>query len=219
MKLLIRMFLSKPGHGPQLIGALQRTATTMIQSRQADSVLLCQDRDRSERILWIENRCRAAGAFTPDESHDLLALAPTARSLEFLDGFYRFPMPACQVWSLELRTSASDQAHTLPGLLGLARRAARDPNVAGLSVYRALDDPTLLVTFVAIRPGILAERYFSAELEAQPEMRTIARTLVWHRLTVSWMMGRLSSSAGHLLSPTRYPSTAFWARSGRPPQA
>lgn len=210
MTLLIRIYLSKPGRGSQLVGALQRTATTLIRSGQADSVLLCQDRDKSERILWIENRRPAAGAFTLDEFLDVLAPAPTTWSLEFLDGFYRFPMPACEVWCLELRTSTSDQAQTLSGLLGVTRRAARDGNVAGLSVYRAVGDPTLLVAFVAVRSGIVPELYFGTQFDAQPK----ARAPAWRPLTVNWTMGRLSSGAGHLLSPAHYPSTAFWARSG-----
>lgn len=215
MPLLIRTFLSKPGRGPQLIGALQNAATTMIQTRQADSVLLCQQSDTGERILWFENSRGTAGAPALDKSLDLLEQASMARPLEFLDGFYRFPMPSCQVWSLEVQAPSNGQS-PVHRLLRLARSASADPTVVGLSVYRDVDDPTLFIAFLALLPGVPPEQHFSIQLGAEPEALAIERTLVWHPLSVSWTMGRLSSAGGYLLSSTRYPSTAFWARSGQP---
>ncbi|HEV8641742.1 MAG TPA: hypothetical protein VGV13_11645 [Methylomirabilota bacterium] len=215
MTLLVRTFQSKPGRGQQLIDALQSAATRMIQTRQADSVLLCQQSDAGERILWIENRQGVAHAPRLDEPGDLFEETPTAQPLEFLDGFYRFPMPSCQVWSVEVRTPSNRQFQTVRALLRLARRTSADSNIAGLSLYRAVDDPTLLVAFLALLPGIAPAQYFKAQFGAEPEAWAIERAAVWRPLSVSWTMGRMSSAGGSLLSASQYPSTAFWARSGR----
>ncbi len=195
MTVLVRTFQSKLGREPQLIAALRTAATKMIQTRQADAVLLCQQCDTGERILWIETRQGAADGPALDESRDLLECASAVLPLEFLGGFYHFPMPACQVWSLEVRTPSNHQSQTVRLLLRLARRASADPNVVGLSLYR----------------GIAPQQYFKAQVGAEPEAGTIERAVVWHPLLVTWSMGRLLSAGGSLLSPNRYPSTEFWA--------
>ena len=212
MTLLVRTFQSKLGREPQLIAALQRAATKMIQTQQADAVLLCQQCDTGERILWIETRQGAADGPALDESRDLLERASAVLPLEFLGGFYHFPMPACQVWSLEVRTPSNHQSQTVRLLLRLARRASADPNVVGLSLYRAVDDPTFVVAFLTLSPGIAPQQYFKAQFGAEPEAGAIERAVVWHPLLVAWSMGRLLSAGGSLLSPNRYPSSAFWAR-------
>jgi len=210
MTLLVRAFQSKLGRGQRLIDALQRAATRMIQTRRADSVLLCQECDTEERILWIETCQAAADAPALDESRDLLERASAVLSLEFLGGFYHAPIPSCQVWSLEVRTPSNHQSQAVRFFLRLARRASADPNVVGLSLYRAVDDPTFVAAFLTLSPGI-APQYFKAQFGTEPEAGAIERAVVWHPLLVTWGMGRLLSAGGSLLSPNRYPPTACWA--------
>lgn len=211
MTLTIRTFLSRPGQGAQLIGVLQRVATTMIQARQADSVLLCQQSDRRDRIFWIENSRGAAAPGLPAVP-DLSGHASLARSLAFLDGFYRFPVPPCQVWSLDVRVPSIGVFRAVRTLLRVARAAADDLDVAGLAIYRDLADPSALAAFLALAPGVSPDRYFT--LPATDPHRGESRS-AWHPLSVTWTMGRLSSAGGSLLSSSRYPATAFWARAGR----
>lgn len=211
MALIVRTFGPKPGQGPQLIQALQAVATRMIEEHGADAVVLCRQTDASERILWIETRPHdQALPQVPASVRPMLGEMPMLRPLEFLDGFYRSPMPACHVWNVEVRTPAGRPTETLRSLLRLARHAFHDRNVAGLSLYRAVDDPTVLALFLGLVPPVTPGQYFQGQTDRLLSADAEGQPLVWRALSVTWTMGRLPGQGRS--SSSLYPPTAFWAR-------
>lgn len=217
MTLLLRTFRSKPGRESGLIDVLRGTATQMIQDGQVEAVLICQHKDARDRILWIENRARkvdpgpVSERQPPRESCEQVS---ASRRLVFLDGFYHFPLPPCQVWWLEIRQSSRCQPRLVRELLELARRAEKDAHIAGISLYRAADESTTLIGFLALTPGVTPAEYFKEQSPFARGADSAQRTVVWYPLSVSCTLGRLSAGASSPISASRYPRTAFWARSG-----
>ncbi len=217
MTLLLRAFRSKPGRERGLIDVLRNTATQMIQDGQAEAVLICQQRDALDRILWIENRARRVDPGSVSEqqpSREFCEHVSAPRRLVFLDGFYHFPLPPCQVWWLEIRQSSRWQPELVRGLLELARRAQMDAHIVGVSLYRAADESTTLIGFLALTPGITPAEYFKEQSPFAKGTDSAERTVAWYPLSVSCTLGRLSAGASSRVSPSRYPRTAFWARAG-----
>ena len=217
MTLLLREFRSKPGREAGLIDGLRDTATQMIQDGRAEAILICQHRDALDRILWIENRARKADLGLVREqqpSRESYEHVSAPRRLVFLDGFYHFPLPPCQVWWLEIQQSPRWQPELFRELLELARRAEVNAHVAGLSLYRAADEPTTLIGFLALTPGITPAEYFKEQSTFARGADSAERTVAWYPLSVRCTLGRLSAGASSPISPSRYPRTAFWARSG-----
>lgn len=221
MHLLTRAFRSKPGRERDLINALRNTAVRMIQQLETLSVLMCQQSDDRQQLVWIENRGRESrvapsslGGEAIEAWRELLAHASAAISLEFLDGSYRFPLPPCEVWSLEVDRSDSEG---LKAVLELARRVREDGHVVGMSLYRTVEISPAVTGFVAlplgVRPEDLAWGATGHVLETQKPR------IVWHPLSVLWTAGRLSSDPGPGVSFTRYPRTAFLARSRPEPSS
>ena len=217
MTLLLRTFQSKPGRERRMVGALQDIATRMIRDRQADAVLICQQRDALDRILWIENCARETGHLASiseqEASWELFAHISAPCRLEFLDGFYRFPLTPCQVWWLKIDQPLDHHLELVRELLDLARRAEADVHVVGVSLYRAVDEPTTIIGFLALTPSVTPAEYFKAQPPFTTDADAIERAVAWCPLSVSWSVGRLSAGASTSISPDRYPRTAFWARS------
>ncbi len=215
MTLLLRTFWSKRGRERGMIDALQDRATRMIHDRQADAVLICQQRDALDRIVWIENCTRETGRHAPisaqEASGELFEHISAPRCLEFLDGFYRFPLAPCQVWWVRVNQQPDHHLELVRELLDLARRAAADVHVVGVSLYRAMDEPTTIIGFAALTPGVTPAEYFKAQLPFTTD--AVERAVAWTPLSVSWSVGRLAAGASTRISPNRYPRTAFWARS------
>src|SRR5712691_7143076 len=165
MTLVLRTFRSKQGCERTVVAALRNAATRMIQDRQAEAVLICQRSDALNTILWIENRARGVDLGSPireqETSRVFLEEVLTPCRLIFLDGFYRFPLAPCHVWWLESHQPSGSQPELLQGLLDVARRATTDAQVVGISVYRAADDLTRVIGFLALTPGITAAKYFN----------------------------------------------------------
>jgi hypothetical protein len=188
----------------------------MIRDRQADAVLICQQHGALDGILWIENRAREAGHRAPisekESSRELFEQVSADCRLEFLDGFYRFPLPPCQVWWLRVDQRPNHHFELVRGLLDLARRAAADLHVVGVSLYRAIDEPIAIIGFLALTPGITPAEYFKAQPPLTPNADPVDRAFAWCPLSVIWSVGRLSAGASPSMSPDRYPRTAFWAR-------
>jgi len=199
-----------------MIGALQARATSMIRDRQAEAILICQQHGALDGILWIENCARAGGRRAPtsekDNARELFEQVSADCRLEFLDGFYRFPLPPCQVWWLKVDQRPNTQPELVRGLLDLARRAAADIRVGGLSLYRAIDEPIAIIGFLALTPDITPAEYFKAQPPLTPNADPVDRAIAWFPLSVIWSAGRLSAGASTSMSPDRYPRTAFWAR-------
>jgi len=193
-----------------MIRALQDRATSMIRDRQAEAVLICQKHGALDGILWLENCAREPGHRAPISEEEcrgqLFEHVSADCRLEFLDGFYRFPLPPCQVWWLRV------QPELVRGLLDLARRAAADIHVVGVSLYRTIDEPIAIIGFLALTPGITPAEYFKAQPPLTPNADSVDRAIAWCPLSVIWSVGRLSTGASTSMSPDRYPRTAFWAR-------
>ncbi len=200
-----------------MIDGLQATATRMIHDRQADAVLICQQSDALDRIVWIENCAHETGHHAPireqGASWELFEHISAPCHVEFLDGFYRFPLPPCQVWWLRVDQPLDRRLELVRELLDLARRAAADAHVVGVSLYRAVDEPTTIVGFLALTPGAVPAEYFKAQPPFTTDADAVVRTVAWCPLSLSWSVGRLSAGASTSISPDRYPRTAFWARS------
>jgi hypothetical protein len=217
MILIVRKFHPHPGGGAALIDALQTRATGIIQARQAEAVMLCEDTGVSGHVVWIETR---ASDPRPDDWTEPAAPGGDGgehcppEPLEFLDGFYRFPAPPCQVWSLEVRTAAPSRLPAMREFLRVVRQAATDSAIGGVSLYRSLRDPALLVAFVALPPGLSPARLLLEMEQPRADADRAAVTVAWTTLVVRWTLGRLPSARGSLVSPTTYPATAFWGRWG-----
>ena len=216
MTLLLRAFRSKRGREQRMIAALQDRATRMIRDRQAEAVLICQQHGALDGILWIENCARQAGHGAPtsatENSQELFEHVSAACRLAFLDGFYRFPLPPCQVWWLKVDQRPNHPPELVRGLRDLARHAAADSHVVGVSLYRAIDEPIAIIGFLALSTGITPVEYFAAHPPLTPNADPVERAVAWSPLSVIWSVGRLSAGASTSISPDRYPRTAFWAR-------
>jgi hypothetical protein len=217
MTLVLRTFRSKHGCERTVVASLRNAATQMIQDRQAEAVLICQRSDILSRILWIENRARGVDLGPPareQEASQGFEEISTPCRLIFLDGFYRFPLAPCHVWWLESHQPSHLQPELLQGLLDVARRAATDAQVVGISLYRAADDLTRVIGFLALTPGITPAEYFKEQSPFTSGGDSVARAVAWYPLIITWTGGRISADARAPISSCRYPRTAFWARSG-----
>jgi hypothetical protein len=188
----------------------------MIRNRQADAVLICQQQGALDGILWIENCAREGGpraAISEEENwRDLFEDVAAPSRLQFLDGFYRFPLPPCQVWWLKVDQRPNPPPGLVPGLLDLARRTAADVHVIGISLYRAIDEAIAIIGFLALTPGITPAEYFKALSPPMLNANPVDRAVAWCPLSVIWSVGRLSAGGSTSMSSDRYPRTAFWAR-------
>ena len=139
-----------------------------------------------------------------------------ACEIEFLGGFYRFPLPRCQVWSVHLQQSGPRLLAITKELLRIARVSPGDSALLGLSLYRAVGLPAGLLGFLALTPGhdpaeLLATRWG----DHPPDVLAHAE---WQALQVRWTGGHTDSGTSPVaISSSRYPRAAFWARSHAAP--
>ncbi len=212
--MLLRVFDARPGREPELLRRLQGIAASMIQRGSLDAVQICRYADSVDRIVWIEDRRAASGSEGVLEAEvagtcaDTLVQGPVSRPFELVDGFYHYPLPRCEVWSLEVPPASGPEEGVLTSFLELSRAASAEPSVAGMSVYRALGNPCGFLVFVALREGVTP----SGGLFVSP---TVALPGKWRRLRVIWTMGRLLSDPDPraYAASGLYPRPTFWARS------
>jgi len=210
--MLLRVFDARPGQAPELLRRLQRVAARMIQERSLDAVQICRYADTFDRIVWIEDRhgaSRSRGVLETEMAGacgDTIAQGPVSQPFELVDGFYRFPLPNCHVWSLEVSPAPGDEESALASFLDRSRVASAKSSVAGMSVYRALGTPRLLV-FVALSEGVVPP-------DGSFVLPTVAVSGKWRHLLVVWTMGRLLSGPDLRGRPASglYPRPTFWAR-------
>jgi hypothetical protein len=218
MIILVRRFRSRAGSERTVMGAVRTSATRMVREQQVEAVLLCQRSDAPAEILWMEHRGRDIGPVRGSDSPlaatsgELLEETTPPQQVDLLDGFYRFPLPPCRVWLLEVPGGVEPEADIVRALLELSRLGAKDSRVAGLSVYRVVGDPAPVIAFLALAPDLAPSEYFTG-LETR-EAAALGKTLASYPLCASWTVGRLSAGPGSMASPGRYPRTAFWARAG-----
>lgn len=211
--MLLRLFDTRPGRESEFLRCLQGIATRMIQQERLDAVQICRYADSLDRIVWIEDRRAASGSGRVLESEvartcpDTLVQVPVLQPFELVDGFYHYPLPRCQVWSLEVSPATGQEEGALTDFVGRARTASAEPSVAGMSVYRALGTPRLLV-FVALNEGVVPSN--SSFL-----LPRLAAAVKWRRLLVVWTMGRVlpEQDQREHAAPGLYPRPTSWARS------
>jgi hypothetical protein len=204
-----------------LIVSLRNVAARMIEHVRAEAILICQQTDDPERVIWTEHVSHESGSFSRiigqairSSCRAISDLSP-ARPLEFVDGFYHFPLPPCRVWSLELHPSAGRQLAILQHLLELSRKASQDAHAIGMSLYKAADNSPIVVSFLALHQEISPNHFFSQGSRHALETAIFEPIVAWHPLAVKWSVGRLSYSANGSEYPAHYPRTMFWARSSQ----
>jgi len=210
--MLLRVFDARPGRESELLRHLQGIATGMIQGQSLDAVQICRFADNIHHILWIEDRQPDSRSGPVLEAKvattcgDTVVEGPISQPFELVDGFYRYPLPHCQVWSLELSAAPGDVQDALAHFLGRSRAASAEPSVAGMSIYRALETPRLLV-FVALSEGVIP----SDGSFGSPKLAAAGK---WRHLLVVWTMGRVTSGPDPRgrVAPGLYPRPTFWAR-------
>jgi hypothetical protein len=143
------------------------------------------------------------------------ATAP-ALEIEFVGGFYRFPLPRCRVWSVHLQPSGPRRLAITKEFLRIGRVSVGDSALLGLSLYRAVGLPSGLFGFVALAPGRDPAEIFAARREDAPSDALAGAK--WQGLRVRWVGGHVDAASPVAI----YPRAAFWARSHvapRPPRA
>lgn len=207
MILVFREFRSRVGDEARVLTALRNRAAAMIRNGRVETVLVCQRADLPQYLLWIQHHAGASlpavdgeQSLPPLES-DLLESSGGSVRMEFVDGAYRFPLPACRVWGVETRDEKVGRA-----LLNLSRLAASDGRIGGVSVYRMAEDPLQMIGFLALAPEVAPGAYL------EPAGERCDADLTLYPLRVNWTIGRLAPGA--MPSVVRYPRAAFWARLG-----
>ena len=196
---------------PTLLRCLQGIATRI--SGRLDAVQICRHVDSSNRVVWIEDRRTASrsgcalDAEVAGTCADTLVQGPVSQAFELVEGLYHYPVPRCQVWSLEVSLATGQEEGALTDVLDRARTASAAPSVAGMSVYRVLGAPRLLV-FAALNDDVVPS-------DASFLCPRLASAITWRRLLVLWTKGRVLHEPDRRehATPSLYPRSTFWARS------
>lgn len=209
MILILREFRSRAGAEERVLAMLRKHAVTMIGNADAEAVVVCQRADLPQHLLWIQHHAgRSVPAVDAEESRaslesGLVEFDGRPVRLEFVDGAYQYPLPACRVWGVE--TYDGNAARTL---LRSSRLAGSDSRICGVSAYRTLEEPSRMIAFFALARDLAPDDYFKLEWEAHEPQ------LMFYPLRVSWTVGRLMSGTPSVPSLVRYPRAAFWSRLG-----
>ncbi|MBI2206810.1 MAG: hypothetical protein HYU41_23510 [Candidatus Rokubacteria bacterium] len=208
MRLRLREFHAPAGEGDALAAVMRTTATGLVRDGVVDIVVVCQRADSREHALWLEP---AAIGF-PSPSADAAILPKGAAKhesaplvLDFVDALYRFPLQGCRVWTLETRQPAVCRA-----LFGLSRTMQYDRRLAGMSVYRAANDPSHALAFLALEGDHVPAELLGDDDSIHFHRR---RGFACYPLVGVWTFGRLMPRSGRAPA-ARYPRAAFWAQLG-----
>ena len=209
MALIFRTFRARPGRHADLVDALRGAALEMLES-QPGSVAVCRTADPQE-LVWIGER-GAEGDFGRwwESLKGTVADSSPAWSLRFLDAWYRFPAPPCQVWSFEVQAPRDGQLGVLKDLLGVLRWEQRDPqHVVGRSIYRAAEDPGVFIGFVGLTRGWLTE----GAVAPLSIWERLAPLTVWRPLSVAYHLARIGGGVTRVSGGDGGSRTPFWPRS------
>jgi len=154
----------------------------------------------------VRDAAPVAHIYRPSVESGLVAWAGAPVRLEFVDGMYQFPLPACGLWGLETCDEETTRA-----LHSVSQLAASDRRIAGMTIYRTAEDPSRMLAFLALASGVSPGAY--VELGGERSQRTLRV----YPLRVSSMIGRLIPGTRSCSSFSRYPRAAFWARLGASP--
>lgn len=184
-------------------------------------MLICRQTNDPAQALWIGDRGseadfeRLASLIRRDVgeslAHSLLETSPSL-SLRFLDEFYHFPPRPYQVWSLEVHVPPERQLQALKDLFELARVVRRDPRVAGISLYQALEAPGLFVGFLGLGWGSTPTSLARNGSTHLTTLERIERDVLWRPLSLVCEFKRLRTVKSLASEGDATPQLPFWAR-------
>lgn len=216
MIVVFRRFRSRAGEEERVLDALRKHAATMLRDRRAEAVMVCQRADIPQCLLWMQHH--PGGVIPPVAGEESPSLFPSGLieahgvpvPAEFVDGTYRFPLPACRVWVAETSDDATARA-----LLAISQRAASDRRVCGVSIYRTMEQCSRMMAFFALVPEVSPDGYFASGRDGIHGPRAS-----FHPLRASWTVGRLTPGTPAVAPIVQYPQS-FSARMGLvlPPDA
>ncbi len=217
MVLIVRTFRARHGHEAELLQGLTRAATGMVRHPGAGPVVICCQTNAPELFLWIGDRGSESDFMSLPVWQTLIDLfersllgSSPPLVLGLLDEFYRFPSPPYEVWSLEVHAASKAQPGILRDLFDLTLVARRAPQVAGMSLYRAVDEPGAFVGFLGLTSGFTPGRLLRNGVGALRMTEEMERAVTWRPLSVAWASRgrRPGPGTGAICSPA-----PFWVRS------
>lgn len=211
MSLVLRMFRARPGTVVALGDALRRAAAAMLEPQ--GSIVVCRTDDPAE-MVWIGDR----GTDQDFRAHsagleDALAESPPPLALKFLDAWYRFPAPPCQVWNFTIHAPCGGGLDVLKDLFGVLRWERQEPQMVGRSIYRAVDDPDVFIGFVGLPWG---SRTQNAMARLNPS-DGVARLVVWRPLSIAYTVARVTGGAARTIESGWNSRDPFGVRLGALP--
>ncbi len=210
MAIVFRTFRSRSGRDGELLESLRCAAARMLQS-QPGSVVVCRTHDPRE-LVWVASR--DAGAEAVDDSvGDALVAASPARSLRFVDGWYRLPAPPYHVWNFEVHAAGEDPLDTLRGVLEHSSWSRGHPHLVGRCVYRAVEDPSVFIGFV----GLTGTWLPGSEMARARMAERIAWSVIWRPLVIVYHLERTRGGATRTGVGEEASRAPFWARAATPP--
>lgn len=153
MALVFRILKARPGREGASLDCLQRHASRVVQEDEERCLLICATDDPGE-FLWIGHRTTEAESaarsrdLVDSMAESLLEPAP-ALSLRFLGGWHRLPAPPYQIWNVEVRGPDDLAVRSVTALFTPPGGEGAD-HVVGRSVFRAIEDASVFVGFVAV---------------------------------------------------------------------
>lgn len=193
-----------------MLDALRRVAVERLRFGTGSAVV-CRTQDPQE-MVWVGTQ--DAGPGIPDGGlDDALAAAAPAFSLRFLDGWYRLPAPPYQIWNLEVHAAGDDALETLKGLFELSRWERGRSHVVGRWIYRAIEDPSVLIGFVGLTRAWLRRN----EVARLGRTEGIDRAVIWRPLVIVYQVERAPGGAPRASAGEEAPHVPFWARAAAPP--
>ncbi len=221
MPVIVRTFRSRSGRQVELTEGLRTLAAATIRYGRGASVVICRQINDPDQFIWIGDRGGPLDFRRVGLRDDLmkafeesLAECSPPLSLGFLDEFYHFPPPPCQLWSFDAHAPADDVVGVLSALFALSRLARRERRVVGMSLYRAVEDAGTFVGFLALTGGFTPNLLVRAG-SGQPRMtERIERAAVWRPLSVVCEARRFPAREPVAGSRREISSAPFWVRSG-----
>jgi hypothetical protein len=199
---------------------LRGAAAAVVRSLQAGTVVICAQTNDPQQFLWIGDRGTESDfkrlplpRRLVESFEQSIAGSSAPVSLAFLDEFYYFPLSPYWVWGLEVRPPEGEELCVLTDLFELARVARQDRRVAGMSLYRGVEDPGVFVAFLGLAAGFTPGRLLR-EGSGRPGMvERLERSGEWRPLSVAFEVKRLLTGEQVTRGTGAISPAPFWVRS------
>ena len=175
----MRTFQAKRGSQVALGQCLSRLASETIRQTAGTTVSVFRVENDPQRFVWLGDcgeereltRLPPLSAALIDEwLRSTLAAPATGRTLRLIEEYHRRPPGPYHIWSVEIQTPAEHDFDPVAEL-----RAVRgDTRLVGDALYRALDDPTIVVFLLGLAWGVTPSAVLNA---ARPGRARILGTL------------------------------------------